>query len=299
VEVRRAEEQGVRILTVLDSEYPAVLKEIHSPPLALYVRGALESRDRHAVAVVGTRHPTHYGMETAGKLAFLLAQAGYTVVSGLALGIDTAAHEGALKAKGRTLAVIGGGMEKLYPPSNAKLADAIAGSGAVLSEYPMARSPDKTTFPVRNRIVSGLSLGVLVIEAGRTSGALQTANQALEQGRAVFAVPGRIDSPASWGTHELIKNGARLVTGLEDILSEFEDLVARPVGRVAATARPAARVEGLEASILDLLCKGETDVDSLIRSSGAGAADVNSTLICLEMKKLVRMLPGRVVTAVR
>jgi DNA processing protein len=278
-------------VTTIDDEYPAMLRDIHDPPLALYVKGKLQSRDRHAVAVVGTRHPTHYGRDTAETLGHGLAASGMTVVSGLAEGIDTAAHRGALKARGRTIAVLGGAMDCLYPPSNAGLAAQIEGQGAVVTEFPFGRQPDKTTFPMRNRIVSGMSMGVVVVEAGPSSGAMITADQALEQGRSVFAVPGRIDVQASRGCHELIKAGAKLVTGVEDILKEFEFLI--PVR--AAGAEPAPDLNADERKLLSALDEGERDVDTLIRLTGLTPASVNCLLLGLEMKRLVRVLPGRLV----
>ena len=215
---------GARLVTPVDAEYPAPLKNIYDPPLCLYVRGTLEKKDDQALAVVGTRRASHYGAAQAERLAYLSAQAGFTIVSGLARGIDTVAHRAALKAGGRTLAVLGGALDKLYPPENRELAEEIAAHGAVISEFALGREPDRTTFPYRNRIVSGLSKGVLVVEAGLDSGAMQTAEQALEQGRSVMAVPGRVDLEGSRGPHRLIQNGARLVADLPDILKEFEFL---------------------------------------------------------------------------
>jgi len=293
-EMSRAASQGVRIVTWVDEEYPEPLRAIHDPPLALYVRGTLRASDRQSIAVVGTRRPTHYGREIAAQLASQLARAGFTIVSGMAEGIDAAAHRAALKSNGRTLAVLGGGMNRLYPPSHAELSEAIAAAGAVLSEFPMDRPPDRTTFPIRNRIVSGLSKGVVVVEAGLKSGAMITARMALEQGRQVFAVPGRVDSSASQGCHALIREGAPLVTGAADILSEFEILLPA-VGTSFQEARSRPQLSAEEAVILDCLSGGEMDVDTLIRSSGLSAAAVNALLVSLEMKRLVRVLPGRMV----
>ena len=294
-ELDRALAMRARIITQIDEEYPRQLLEIHDPPLALYVWGTLQVGDKHAIAVVGTRRPTHYGRESAGRLAFELARSGFVIVSGLAHGIDTAAHEGALSAKGRTLAVLGSGLDCVYPASNAGLARDIRGHGAVITEFAFGRRPDRSAFPMRNRLVSGLSMGVLVVEAGRRSGALITARQALEQGRSVFAVPGRIDSHASRGTHDLIRNGARLVEDTDDILDEY-DFLAPPAGRSRpdeSALRPGLSSD--ESRLLELLEPGERDVDGLIRASGLGPAAVSSLLIGLEMKKVVRMLPGRIV----
>lgn len=298
-EIARAETLGAHIVTPLDAEYPEAVQNIYDPPLALTVRGSLLGRDRHSIAVVGTRSPSHYGRETAGSLSQQIVRAGFTVTSGLARGVDTAAHRGALDARGRTVAVLGGGLDCLYPRENAALADEIAGSGAVITELPMGRKPDRTTFPMRNRIVSGMSKGILVVEAGLKSGALITARQALEQGRIVFAVPGRIDNPSTRGCHQLIKEGARLVEMVDDVLEEFEFLM--PVDRAAA--EPAAekvsfddaRFSDDERAVMAALTEGETDVDTIIRLSGMAVARVNALLLGLEMKRALKLLPGRIV----
>ena len=297
-ELARAEAAGVRLLTPLDEDYPEGLRQIHDPPLALYIRGRLRPTDRHAVAVVGTRRATHYGMDTARKLSYQLGKAGVCVMSGLALGIDTAAHEGALRGGGRTIAVIGSGFDHLYPEENAALAKRIAEQGAVITEFPFARKPDKTTFPMRNRIVSGLSKGVLVVEAGQRSGAAITANQALSQGRSVFAVPGRIDSYASIGTNALIKQGAYLVTDVQDILEHFEMLFPQSQSPAAGKvdSRGSERHPELskdETCVVSILEKGELGVDVLIRESEISPSKIASLLVALELKRVVRMLPGQ------
>src|SRR3954466_2696828 len=210
-ELRLIREFGARIVTQRAPEFPPQLRQIHNPPIVLYVWGELLERDRHAIGVVGSRKTTHYGMESAKKLSYQLAYAGLTVVSGLARGIDTAAHQGALAAHGRTIAIIGSGLMDLYPPENAALAEKITHSGAVISEFPMKFPPSQQTFPYRNRIVAGWGSGVLVVEAGLSSGALITANQALENGRLVYAVPHPIDRPGSMGGNRLIQEGAKLV----------------------------------------------------------------------------------------
>lgn len=294
-ELKRAAGLKAEIITPVDENYPKILAKIHDPPLALYVRGKLLPGDQHAIAVVGSRHTTIYGRETAESLAYQLAHAGFTVVSGLARGIDTFAHRGALKAKGRTLAVLGGGMDSIYPPENITLAEEIAESGAVISEFPIGKKPDKTTFPIRNRIVSGLSMGVVVVEAGLTSGALITANQALEQGRCVFAVPGRIDSPASKGTHMLIKNGARLVESVDDILQEFEFLIPRPKPGESRNAGLFPPLDENEKKIVQNLEEGELNVDEIIRKTGIGANHIGAILLGLEMKRMIKLQPGRMI----
>ena len=294
-ELERAQALGARIIAQVDADYPPRLREIHDPPLALYVKGRPDGLDRRGIAVVGTRRPTHYGRQTAQKLTGGLAHAGFTVVSGLALGIDTVAHEAALRARGRTIGVIGSGLDCMYPAENTDLAEGIARQGCVMSELRLGRQPDKTTFPMRNRIVSGLSMGVLVVEAGRQSGALITAREALAQGRSVLAVPGRVDSPASQGTHRLLKDGAALVTDVNDILAEFEFLIPPPRGEDKTAPAATAGLSSDEGALVAILQDGEQDVDSLIRGSGLTAARVTVVLLGLEMKKVVRMLPGRVV----
>jgi len=298
-EQERAGRAGARILTPVDEEYPRPLRAIHDPPLALYVRGELQQRDRQAIAIVGTRHPSHYGRGVSETLARQLARAGVTVVSGLAEGIDTCAHRGALRGEGRTLAVLGSALDSIYPRSNTGLAGEIEGQGAVMTELPFGRQADRTTFPMRNRIVSGLSKGVVVVEAGARSGALITVRQATDQGRTVFAVPGRIDQPVARGCLALLKDGAVLVTSVDDILQEFEFLLSPLVREQTAERGPQPAVSEDEARLLGLLEGGEQDVDTLIRSSGLKPGTVNSILLRLEMKKRVRMLPGRLVELFR
>lgn len=296
-EEAKARRIGARIVTPEDAEYPEPLKAIYDPPLALYVRGTLTPKDRQALAIVGTRSPTHYGLSVADKFGYQLAKTGFCVVSGLARGIDTAAHQAALKAGGRTIAFVGAALDRLYPPENEKLADAIAGSGAVISEYTMGREADRTTFPYRNRLISGLSLGIVVVETNAKGGAMITADVALEQGKSVFAVPGRIDSPASRGTHQLIKQGAKLVEDIEDILQEFDSLLPAAPKRKAAEMgrRPDVSLSDEEQAVVRALWKGELDVDALTREAGLPSARVNALLIGLEMKKVLRILPGRMV----
>ncbi len=288
---------GARLITPVDADYPAPLKTIYDPPLCLYVRGTLEKKDEQALAVVGTRRASHYGAAQADRLAYLAAKAGFAIVSGLARGIDTVAHKAALKAGGRTLAVLGGALDKLYPPENRELAEEIAAHGAVLSEFPLGREPDRTTFPYRNRVVSGLSKGVLVVEAGLDSGAMNTAEQALEQGRSVLAVPGRVDMDGARGPHRLIQNGARLVADLPDILKEFEFLFP-PDEQARLARRQDARqrltlAPGEEALVRALWSEPELDFDVLIRKTGLTSAQLMTLSMQLEMKRVVRRLPGR------
>jgi DNA processing protein len=283
---------GVRVVDCEDPDYPAPLKEIYDPPLVLYARGDLAAARRRGVAIVGSRHTTRYGEECAKKLSYQLAYAGLCIHSGLARGIDTFAHQGALAAKGRTTAVLGCSLDQVYPPENQALADKIAGEGGVLlSEFPLGTAPDRQTFPMRNRIVSGLSQGILVIEAGETSGALITARMALDQGRSVFAVPGRIDSTQSRGCHRLIKDGAKLVESAEDILSEF-DLLLPPSPEEQKRPWP-EDLSPEEKAVLGAMEPDETQLDALIQKTGLPSGVVTSTVLRLEMRKLVRQLPGK------
>jgi len=295
-ELRMAEEAGVRILTFLDDEYPENLKQVYDPPIILYVKGALLPSDKHAIAIVGTRRSTLYGKETAARLARQLASAGITIVSGLARGIDTAAHEGALLARGRTIGVLGSGFNHPYPSENLDLMDRIAGSGAVLSEYPMNALPDKMNFPIRNRIISGLSIGVIVGESPRRSGALITVTHAIHQNRSVFAVPGRVDSPTFGGNHQLIKEGAKLVEDAEDVLSEFEYLFppeALKVEKGGEPKGPTPLLDEKEQKIFNLLSAEEKDIEEIIMQSGLPAKEVSVVLLRLEVKRLIRQLPGK------
>ena len=238
-ELARIRDFGAEVITAQSPAYPRQLREIHAPPIVLYVWGELTERDQHAIGVIGSRRTSHYGAECAKKLSYQLAYAGLTVISGLARGIDTAAHQGALAAKGRTIAVIGSGLTKLYPPENAALADKIrSGNGAVVSEFSMAVEPDRQTFPMRNRIISGWSHGILVVEAGLNSGALITAAQALEQGRSVYAVPGHINAPTAHGSNRLIQQGAKLVMDASDILDDLQILLPEKQKLPEAAARP-------------------------------------------------------------
>lgn len=300
-EIDKAAEIGVRIITPLDDEYPGMLKTIHDPPLSLYVRGHLLPQDAKGMAIVGSRSTSHYGLNAADRLAYQLGQTGFTVVSGLARGTDTAAHRGALKSGGRTIAVLGGALDCLYPPENAELAEKIARHGAVISEYPMGRQADRMTFPYRNRIISGLSMGVLLIESAIKGGSMHTAEAAMEQGRTVFALPGRIDMPGARGPHMLIKNGAKLVESLDDILEEYEFLVPpaeRATPEPSVAARPDVPMTDEESRIVESLWQEPMDVDSLARDVGLKSHELSGILLGLEMKRVIRTLPGRMVELV-
>ena len=295
-ELKRIQEYGCHILTQTDADYPDLLRQIYDPPIVLYVKGRLSARDKNAVAMVGSRLTTHYGLETARKLAYQLAYVGVTVVSGGARGIDTAAHQGALSAKGRTVAVLGNGINIVFPPENVELFERIAAHGAVLTQFPFNRKADKQSFPIRNRIVAGMSLGTVVVEANLASGALITANFAVEYGRQVFAVPGRIDSPQSKGCHDLIKKGAKLCEGAEDVLSEFEYLFPpsnRPPSPAETGTLPALTLSENEQKVYEVLSHEEVALDDVIRRSGLPASAASVTLLSLEMKRLIKQLPGK------
>ncbi len=237
-ELHLAKENGVRLVSWDDKDYPHNLRFIYDPPPILYVKGELKPQDALAIAIVGSRFCTHYGQSQAERFAMVLGRVGFTIVSGLARGVDTSAHLGALKVGARTIAVIGRGLAAIYPRENTELAERISTSGAVVSEFPMLTPPEKVNFPPRNRLISGLSLGVVVIEAGQKSGSLITAHWAIEQGKEVFALPGQIDSPHSHGTHKLIKEGAKLVEDVSDILEELGPLVQQTGITESASERP-------------------------------------------------------------
>jgi DNA processing protein len=295
-ELKRIADYGCHVLIQSDENYPAALREIYDPPLVLYVKGEINVKDKNSVALVGSRMSTHYGVETARKLAYQLAYVGVTVVSGGARGVDTAAHQGALSAKGRTIAVLGTGINLIFPPENAELYERIAHNGAVITQFPFNRPADKQSFPIRNRIVAGMTLGTVVVEANLTSGALITANFATDYGRQVFAVPGRIDSPRSKGCHELIKKGAKLCEGVEDILSEFEYLFPasnRPAAVSETGVLPALELGENEKLVYDSLDHEELAIDEVIRKCGLPSSAVSVALFSLEMKRLVKQLPGK------
>lgn len=286
---------GVRLLPRGAPEYPPPLGDIPDPPCLLYVRGSYAPRDPLAIALVGSRKCTPYGLRVAERLAASLARVGLTVVSGLARGIDAAAHRGALKAGGRTLAVLANGLGQIYPPEHEELARDVAAAGAVLSEMAMRQAPLAGLFPQRNRIISGLCLGVVVVEATPRSGSLSTAHHAMEQNREVFAVPGPIESLSSQGCHYLIRDGARLVQNVDDILEQLGPLVreVRPAAAEPAVRHPVElTLNDLERSLLGKLDDRPTAVDELIARTGLTASQVMATLSVLEMRRLVRRMPG-------
>jgi DNA processing protein len=293
-EFDRCRELGVRLYRRGTDQYPRSLLEIADPPSILYSRGEYLPQDQLAVAIVGSRRCTLYGRQIAEKLAGALARAGLTIVSGLARGVDAAAHRGALAAGGRTIAVQATGLTHVYPPEHAELATEIARQGAVVSEYPLDQAPLAGLFPQRNRIISGLSLGVIVIEATRNSGALHTVRHATEQGREVFAVPGRIDSLASEGCHDILRDGAILVRSATDVLQALGPLmgpVATATDQTVMTPRELV-LDEQERRVLNLVTIDPLPVDQVLRSAGLEPSRVLATLTVLEMRRLVQRVPG-------
>ncbi len=287
-EVQRAAAAGVQVLTWEDPDYPQLLQEIPAPPPVLYVRGQLEPEDVWAVAVVGTRKASAYGREVTRRLVSELAHSGITVISGLARGIDGMAHRVALEAGGRTIAVLGCGADQIYPPEHRELAHQIVAHGALVSEYPLGTPPEARNFPPRNRIISGLSLGVLITEAGRGSGALITAGYAAEQGRDVFAAPGSILAAGSAGTNRLIQDGAKMVLETADVLRELNLTMVTEQSQ----AREVLPASETEAALLTYLGGDPTHVDELGRAVGLPIDQVTSTLALMELKGMVRQVGG-------
>jgi DNA processing protein len=326
----RLRQLGIRLLPILDPAYPPRLRAIADPPYVLFVNGELPPAEQPAIAIVGARRASPYGRHVAAELAAGLAQRGIVVISGMALGTDAAAHEGCLRGGGRTIAVLGSGVDVIYPPENTSLYQRIVAQGAVISEAPLGSPPTPKCFPIRNRIISGLALGVVIVEAAEKSGALITAEHALEQGREVFAVPGSVNSPASRGTHRLLREGAKLVESVEDILEELP-IAAPPVrcaaaplhgpswdltasaeempneqtpaplpARRAPLAAPAAPAMAVtlpalppeEDTIVRLLSSTAKHIDDLIVESTFSPAQVNAALLMLELKGFVQRRPG-------
>jgi DNA processing protein len=292
-EFRRTKEAGIAIITADSPLFPANLKQVPDAPVYLYVKGSLVPGDGKAIAIVGTRKPTHYGTTTAYRMAYELAAAGLTVVSGMARGIDTQAHKGALAAKGRTIAVLGSGIDVAYPPENKGLMEAIghAARGAVITENPFGTKPEAGYFPARNRIISGLSLGTVIIEAAEDSGSLITAQYALEQNRQLFAVPGNIGSPNSKGANSLIKQGAALVENAGDILRFLR--IAAPQGGAGAEKRPLPPLTEEEGAVFVRITNEPRHIDAIMAECGATPGKISGVLIALELKGLVRQLPGK------
>jgi DNA processing protein len=296
-EIDLCHKHKIDIIPEADPRYPDLLHEIPDPPGVLFRRGDSTPPDRLALAIVGTRHATQYGLRQAERLASGLARAGLTIVSGLARGIDAAAHRGALGAGGRTIAVLGSGVLNVYPPEHASLADAIRLQGTVLSELPPRQQPMSGTFPQRNRLITGLSLGVLVIEAAQRSGALISATHAAEQGREVFAVPGPADSRMSRGCHRLIRDGAKLVENVEDVLEELGPLFEPMRREDGHTIRHPAELQlnEQERQVLDAIATQPTDMDQVVLTTGLPVPRVLATISVLEIRHLIRRVGGNCV----
>lgn len=311
-------EYGCQIVTLYDDAYPARLKEIDTPPLVLYIRGELTSDDALSISLVGSRDAKDYGRKVGYRLSFQLAQRGLTVVSGLARGIDTSAHRGALEAGGRTIAVMGSGLSFIYPATNSDLAEKITASGALISEFPMGVKPKPRNFPRRNRIISGLTLGTVVVEASNRSGALITARLAGEQGREVFAVPGEIFSELSTGTHKLINNGAKLINTVDDLLNELPPYVLNQIQSESAQEPPVEKPDTKsevvqpprevpqpvqstpppdltpdEKTVFDAIETPSSHIDTIVRTTQLPIGQVSSVLLMLELKGIVQQLPGK------
>ncbi|OGB87034.1 DNA protecting protein DprA [candidate division WOR-1 bacterium RIFCSPLOWO2_02_FULL_46_20] len=298
--IDEAARDNIKILSREDENYPELLKNIYDPPPVLFIKGEVASLAGTTIAIVGTRQASRYGKEIAQKFAFELASLGLTVVSGLALGIDTAAHQGALEAKGKTIAVFGCGVDYIYPPSNRDLAREIESSGALVSEFPLGTGVEKGHFPRRNRIISGLSLGTIVVEGHYDSGAMITAKFALDQGREVFAVPGNIELDQSKGPHWLIKQGAKLVETVDDILEELNLVRQEKMSNDRCSASGGSN-EGRDYSNLSLdeqkivktLSLEPRHIDDIAQATSLSTPQVSSLLMMLEVKKILRQLPGK------
>ncbi|MBN1347584.1 MAG: DNA-processing protein DprA [Phycisphaerae bacterium] len=302
-EIDLAAKHGVRIVCPQDEEYPPLLKHIPDAPVCLYVKGRLQKQDGVSLAIVGSRRPTYHGQEHAGHYAGSLASLGMTIISGLAYGVDASAHQGALASGGRTVAVLGNGLSDIYPPRHRELAEAIAASGAVVSELPMATAPEAGNFPRRNRIIAGMSLGTLVVEGSERSGAMITARHANDYNREVFALPGQCDAPMSRGPNILIREGmGRLVMCTADILDDLGE-----VGRILSGEEPRKGVPDTpdqdaplpaltdrERKAFDALSDEPLPIEMIVDASGLSAAEVAASLTTLQLKRRVRRLPGNV-----
>jgi len=290
-EFKLIKKHNARVMAFSDDDYPELLKNIYDPPIVLYKRGEYKDSGEQKIAVVGSRQASRYGIEQAENFSYWLAHKGVTIISGLARGIDSASHRGALMARGRTIACLGSGLARIYPPENKNLAEEITHQGAIFSEFPMEAEPRKENFPRRNRIISGLASGVLVIEAALKSGALITAHCALEEGRDVFALPGKVSSPNSVGTLNLIKDGARMVTVPEEIASAASGGLAM-TGHSAMTGAGAGGLSLIENNILEILKKDEATIEELVTETDLTAPELSSILTRLELNKQIKKLPG-------
>lgn len=298
-ELSALEKLDCQLLTYEDAAYPALLKEVYDPPILFYVRGDAAVLNSHCLAIVGTRHPTTYGNVMAERFAQELAGLGLTIVSGMARGIDSAAHRGALAAKGKTVAVLGCGIDVVYPKENKKLMEQIVANGAVITEFPLATFPAPQNFPVRNRVISGMSLGVMVVEAAQYSGSLITARLAMEQNREVFAVPGNVTAKTSFGPHLLIKQGAKLAASLEDVIEELpaevrKQLLPKTTGKAEAASLLEDSFSESERAVFALLKVDEArHIDEIVEAAEMNSSEVLAALFQLEMRGIVRQLPGK------
>ncbi len=282
--------KGIKVVRPGDQGYPSYLAQINSSPLLLYIKGDLKDEDRFSIAIVGSRKATPYGINITEKIAGELSSLGFTIVSGMARGIDTTAHKAALKEGGRTIAVLGSGMDVVYPPENRGLMERIVENGAVITEFPLGTKPNRENFPIRNRLISGLSMGVLVVEATENSGSLITANYANEQGKEVFAIPGNITSDNTKGVHRLIKGGAKLVHNVNDIVEELAPLLK---GLIKDRKLKAVALEKDEKKVADILSSEPMHIDDIIRQSGISSNRLLTLLLNLELKGVVKQIDGK------
>ena len=291
-ELKKLEKIGGKLISIWDQEYPQLLKKIYDPPILFYLLGELIERDQYSIAIVGTRQPTNYGKVQAERISMDFAKQGITVVSGMARGIDSIAHNSAIKSGGRTIAVIGSGLDVIYPPENKKLFEKIAEAGAVISEFPLGAKPDAQNFPKRNRIISGLSLGVIIIETGITGGAMQTAAFALDQNREVFALPGNVGVKQADGTNLLIqKSEAELIRSAEDVILDLELKLKPVLGK--NIPKQQIDLSLFEEKILNVLNSEPLQIDKIASLTNSSTSDCLVNLLSLEFKGLVKQLPGK------
>ncbi len=291
-QLKRLEETRTRFITFWDDDYPEPLKQIYDPPAFLFVQGEFLPHDKYAVAIVGTRQPSSYGKVVTEKIVTALSRFQIPIISGLAYGVDTIAHRTALNTSNRTIAVFGSGVDVVYPYENSPLAQKIRGSGALVSEFALGTKPDRNNFPRRNRIVCGMALGVVVVEAGKKSGALITAAMALEQNREVFAVPGNIDSPSSFGTNTLLKQGATIVTSADDIIDELYPKL-EPLLKSEVKSQIPVDLTVDEKHIYSVLSNEPTHIDLLSKKVQMPSSKALSVLLTMELKNLIKQLPGK------
>lgn len=293
-EIDGAMKNNAKLITINDKSYPAGLRHLHDAPLILYIKGEIKDNDKYAIAIVGSRTPTNYGLQITERMSRKIATYGLTVVSGMARGIDAASHWGALKASSRTIAVLGSGIDVPYPPENRRLMSTIASSGAVISEFPLGTQPNRENFPKRNRIISALSFGVVVIEATVDSGSLITVGYALEQGKEIFAVPGNITSRTSKGTNDLIKKGAKLVESAEEVIDELRPQIKGILREDKLfSEKPLPAMTDEEKTLYSCLGNEPKHIDTIVRETNMSTNKVLSILLNLELKEVVRQTDGK------